>query len=151
MRLAVLLFTLVALQPAIWPAPVRAATSSSCAAYLDAIAKDLQTNTTLVDDLARPGSPSPDHIVQSAAGYNNYVDYFSLCPSSKKIYTEALLTTWKAWLDHATTHANPVETIELAARQLEKCSNTYHGTDDGATCATWEKQVSKWQEAWGSP
>lgn len=151
MRLTFLLFALVVVQATLWAVPVRAATPSDCSAYIDTFAKDLEVNTTMVDDLARPSDPSPDHVVQSAARYNKDVGYSTLCPTSKKVYADALLTTWRAWLEHATTHANPAGTTELAEQKLEECTVTYHGTDDGATCATWEKQVAKWQDEWGSP
>lgn len=105
----------------------------------------------MVDDLARPNHPTPDHIVQSAAGYNNYVKDSELCPPAKKAYVDALLTTWKAWLDYATTHADPTDITQLAARKLQQCTVTYKGTDDGATCATWEQQITKWQTEWDSP
>jgi len=148
MRLTLFLFALVVL----WPVAARAAASSDCAAYTDTFAKDLETNTTRVDDLASPNYPSPDHIAQSAARYNRETDYYSrLCPTSKKAYADALLTTWKAWLEHATTHVNPIDAIGLAAQKLQKCTAAYYGTDDGATCASWEKQVVKWQNEWGSP
>jgi hypothetical protein len=142
-----LIFVLVVL----WPAAVQAATTSDCSASTDAFARDLETNTTRVDDLASPNSPSPDHIAQSAARYNRDVDYYSqLCPASKKTYADALLATWKAWLEHATNHSDPIDATELAARKLEKCAATYSGTDSGTTCATWQKQVKKWQDEWGT-
>lgn len=152
MRFTFLLLAVVVLQAASWPVCGRAATPSPCSAYIDTFAMDLQTNTTTVDELARPGDPSADHIAQSAARYNRDADNYSrLCPASRAMYVDALLTAWKAWLEHATTHTNPVQTVELAARKLEQCTVTYNGTDDGATCATWAKQVAKWQDEWASP
>lgn len=147
MRFALLLYTLFALQATAWPVPVRAEISSDCSVSIDAFAKDLETNTIVVDDLASPSHPSPDHVAQSAARYNRDVDSSKLCPTSKKAYVEALLTTWRAWIEHATTHA-PTATVELAEQELEKCAVAYSGTGYGATCATWEKQVIKWQGEW---
>lgn len=151
MRTILLLLALGALAPPLWPVPVRAAAPVDCSAYVNGLAKDLKTNTTMVDDLARPYDPSADHVAQSAAAYNKYVDSFALCPSSKTTYKDALLATWKAWLDHATTHANPAGTTEIAARKLQQCSVAYWGTDDGATCASWQRQVTAWQNEWSSP
>jgi hypothetical protein len=151
MRVAVFLLAFVTLLPALWSVTVRAATSSECSAYIDAFAKDLETNTKVADDFASPYSPSPDHVAQSAARYNRDVNYSKLCPSSRPMYADALLATWKAWLEHATTHDYPEATTELAARKLQKCAVTYRATDDGATCAAWQKQVAKWQNDWVSP
>lgn len=151
MRFTFLLFALAVVQTAVWPAPAVAATPSGCAAYLDTLAKDLKTNTTVVDDLSRPYDPSPDHVVQSAAAYNKYADSFALCPKSKAPYRDALLGAWKAWLEHATNHTNPIDTAQLAAQKLQKCTVTYSGTDDGTTCAAWLQQVTAWQSEWSSP
>jgi hypothetical protein len=150
MRLAIFVFIVIAIQLFHDPVAVQAATTSDCATSTDTFADDLATNTTRVDDLASPYNPSPDHVAQSAARYNREAVYFAgLCPNSKKIYADALLATWKAWLEHATTHVDPIDTRKLAAEKLEKCSRTYAGTTDGATCATWEKQMAKWERAWG--
>ena len=152
MRPALLACVLVLVGLALCPVPARAATSSDCSVSVDTFAKDLETNTTMVDDLARPNDPSPDHVAQSAARYNREAAYYAtLCPSSKKIYADALLTTWQAWVEHATTHENPAQTTELAARKLQKCSVAYSGTDEAATCATWAEQLAKWQTQWASP
>lgn len=149
-RLTLLIFAL-AVQPMLWPASAQAAAPSDCSAYLDSLAKDLATNTTLVDDYARPNSPSPDHVAQSASRYNRDANYLKQCSASKKPYVDALLTTWSAWLEHATTHVNPIDTANRAAQQLQKCSAAYNATANGATCTQWEKQVAKWQDEWGSP
>lgn len=152
MRLTFLAFALIALQPVLGPLRVGAATPSGCAASADTIAKDLETNTTEVDALARPNSPSPDHIAQSAAGYNRKVNYYSnLCPALKTAYVDALLATWNAWLEHASEHVYPVQTTEAAAEKLKQCAVTYSGTENGATCAAWEKQVVEWQGEWSAP
>lgn len=146
LRLIVLLFAL-ALAPALTSVPAAAATPAECSAYIGAFAKDLETNTTVVDDYARPNDPSPDHVAQSAARYNRDAGYSEECPS-KKLYADALLSAWKAWLEHATMHANPIDSAQLAAEKLEKCTVTYGGTD-AATCAKWKAQVAKWQDEWG--
>lgn len=151
MRFTFLVFALVLLQPILAPLPARAAMAPDCSAYTDTVAKDLETNTTKVDDLARPFTPSPDHIAQSAAGYSRKDYYFKVCPSLKTAYVDALLTTWRAWLEHASAHVYPEQTTELAEQKLKQCAVTYSGTENGATCAAWEKQVSQWQSEWGSP
>jgi hypothetical protein len=151
MRLTFSVFALIVLQLVLRPLPAGAATPSDCPAYSDTVAKDLETNTTRVDDLARPNSPSPDHIAQSAAGYNKFEYYSKICPTPKNVYVDALLATWSAWLEHATTHVNPVQTAETAAQKLKQCAVTYSGTDDGTTCAAWQKQLIEWQNEWSSP
>lgn len=150
MRLSFLLLALVVL-PALPPVSARAADSSDCSLYIGAFAKDLATNTTVLDDLASPNSPTPDHVAQSAARYSRDAEYSKLCSSFKKPYADALLITWRAWLEHSTNHENPIVTTDLAAKALQKCTAAYAGTEDGATCATWSKQVAKWQTEWSAP
>ena len=152
MRPLFLVSTLVAFQFILTPLPASAAAAPvDCSTYTNTIAKDLETNTTRVDDLAKPNSPSPDHIAQSAAGYNAREYYSKVCTTPKTAYVDALLTTWRAWLEHATAHVNPLQTTELAAKKLKECSVTYSATEEGTTCANWEKQVTEWQDDWGSP
>lgn len=149
MRATLSILASILLQAILGPRPASAAMPPDCSAYTDTIAKDLETNTTKVDDLARPNSPSPDHVAQSAAGYSRKDYYFKVCPSLKTAYVDALLTTWRAWLEHASAHVYPEQTTELAAQKLKQCTLTYSGTENGATCAAWEKQVSQWQHEWG--
>jgi len=150
MRRTLLLIALGVL-PVVLPVTARTATPSDCSLYIGAFAKDLATNTTTIDELAQPYSPTPDHVAQSAARYARDVDYSKLCTDFKKPYVDALLTTWRAWLEHSTNHEDPIVTIELAARQLEKCAAAYSGTQDGTTCADWKKQVATWQTEWSAP
>jgi hypothetical protein len=151
MRIVLLLCAMVFSQPTFLPVSAGAATASDCSLYLDSLAKDLETNTTVLDDLASPNSPSPDHVAQSASRYNRDVDRLQSCSSSKRSYVDALLATWNAWLEHATTHTNPIDRAALAASRLKKCAAAYAGTNDGATCTTWETQLAKWQDEWGLP
>lgn len=151
MRLPSLVCALALLAPILGALPARAAMPPDCSAYTDTLAKDLETNTKQVDDLARPYTPSPDHIAQSAAGYSRKEYYFKVCSALKTSYVDALMTTWRAWLEHASAHVYPVQTTELAAQKLKQCALTYSGTENEATCAAWEKQVIEWQNEWGSP
>ena len=151
MRLKFLFLAAIVVLPALWPASVRAATASDCAAYIDALEKDVRINTTMVDDFARPHEPTPDHVAQSAARYNRDVGTSTLCPPAKRVYVNALLATWAAWVQHATTQVNDEDATELAARKLRQCTVTYSGTAEGTNCATWLKQVTEWQNEWDLP
>lgn len=130
------------------------AQAAKCAVYLgdDFFANSLEINTVDVDDLAKPNPPQPGRVEKSADEYNSNLSYANkLCDNKKKPYIYALLTAWRAWLEHADAQGNPQHTAELAAQKLEQCTVAFYGTNAGATCAQWEKQVIRWQQAWENP
>jgi hypothetical protein len=129
----------VAFASAFFLVPKAARAANACGAIAE-------TLPTLMDSaVSRADDPDPS---QSDVAYSSKLllqqgrEAEALCKSGPKaVYVLALLDAWIAWQRHWNGSDADGIHLEQAIEQLTNCASHYFGTDEGATCAQWQKRM----------
>lgn len=134
--------------------PVRAMAAKFdwCSEQEDTVTGTMESYVLYTTTAGRPSDPiSNADYERSRSAYNSESrEVKGACSATHHLamFYGAILTAWKAWLDHWNgTDKQGVE-MEKGIQRLTLCASKYFGSTEGATCARWQKKMIAFQSAW---